>query len=289
MFIAFVTCAAVPNLTADDQLAVAVLASRGVRVAPVIWSDASVDWAAFDAVVVRSTWDYHTRPVEFRAWIDRVANVGARLWNPPAVLRWNMQKGYLRDLERAGVPVVPTEWLMRGARPEEASARIDARGWPDVVIKPAISATAFRTWRASSADVVTSHERLRELLAEGDVMIQPFIREIQAHGEWSLVFLGGSFSHAVRKRPREADFRVQSEFGGTAHADVPSDDMLRAAERVLSHVRDPWAYARVDGLQTTDGFVLLELEMLEPSLFLGMDADAPERLADAITRLAQTA
>ena len=218
-----------------------------------------------------------------------MADVGARLWNPPAILRWNMQKGYLRDLESAGVPVVPTEWLLRGARPDEAIARIEARGWPDVVIKPAISATAFRTWRDSAADVATSHEHLGELLAEGDVMIQPFMREIQAQGEWSLVFLGGSFSHAVRKRPREADFRVQSEFGGTAHADVPSDDMLRAAERVLSHVRDPWAYARVDGLQTNDGFVLLELEMLEPSLFLGMDADAPERLADAITRLSQTA
>ena len=288
MSVAFVTSHHLPDLTADDRLAVAALAQRGVSVTPTVWNDDSVDWPTFDAVVVRSTWDYHKHSQEFRAWIERLAVAGARLWNPASVLRWNMHKTYLQALERDGVPVVPTAWLRQGSA---ATLRLvlDERGWQEVVIKPAISATAFRTWRVSMAEASDAHGRLMELLDAGDVMVQPFMREIQSEGEWSMIFFSGTFSHAVRKRPRDSDFRVQAEFGGTEAAETPSSDVLAAASRVLATVREPWLYARVDGVETARGFVLGELEMLEPSLYLGAHAEAPERFADAIVRVATSA
>ncbi|MEP6618682.1 MAG: hypothetical protein ABJE47_05190 [bacterium] len=284
MCIAFVTSATIRDFTADDRLAATALSSRGVEVRPIVWSDGGIDWMGFDAIIVRSTWDYHTRSAEFREWIDRLDAMGAPLWNPASVLRWNMEKSYLRALADAGVAVVPTEWLPRHAS-IELRPLLDERGWTDVVIKPTISATAFRTWRVSAADASSAHDHLAELLAAGDAMVQPFIKEIQTNGEWSLVYLGGSFSHGVRKRPRGKDFRVQSEYGGTATGDLPGDSLLRAARRVLDAAPHPWLYARVDGVETAEGFVLLELEMLEPSLFLSTSEGAPARFADAVIRV----
>lgn len=288
MSVAFVTSHFLSDLTADDRLAVAALAKRGVRVVPTVWNDASVDWPTFDAIVVRSTWDYHRRSQEFRGWIERLAASGARVWNPASVLRWNMQKTYLQAMEREGVPIVPTAWLRQGSAVTLGRV-LDERDWREVVIKPAISATAFRTWRVSASEASEAHERLMELLDAGDVMVQPFIREIQSEGEWSMVFFSGTFSHAVRKRPHDSDFRVQAEFGGTEAAETPSSEVLAAATRVLATVREPWLYARVDGVETERGFVLCELEMLEPTLYLGANTEAPARFADAIVRIATSA
>ena len=286
--IAFATSDAHASLTPDDLLAVAALRADGVHVEPAVWNEPTVRWADFDAVVVRSTWDYHHRADAFRNWIDRLEGNGARVWNPAPVLRWNMQKRYLRDLDRAGVPVVPTLWLSKGSA-VDAAAVMDERHWLDAVIKPVVSATAFRTWRVSRNEAAggDAAARLRELLTTGDVMVQPFIAEIEREGEWSLVFIDGAFSHAVRKRPTAGDFRVQAEFGGTSVAEAPSARVVAAAERVLRAAPRPWLYARVDGIDTSSGFVLLELEMLEPSLFFAQGEGAAERFARAISRVAR--
>ncbi len=285
--IAFATSDAHPLLTPDDLLAVAALRADGVHVEPAIWSEPTVRWADFDAVVVRSTWDYHHRAEVFRNWIDQLELTKALVWNPASVLRWNMQKTYLRDLDRAGVPVVPTLWLSKGSV-VDAAALMAERRWLDAVIKPVVSATAFRTWRVSRDEAAGGEAaaRLRELLTTGDVMIQPFIAEIEREGEWSLMFIDGTFSHAVRKRPTAGDFRMQAEFGGTSVAEAPPPGVVGAAERVLAAAPRPWLYARVDGIDTSAGFVLLELEMLEPSLFLGTSDSAVDRFARAIKKVA---
>ena len=281
MNIAFVTSAAHPDLTPDDQIAVAQLEKRRARVAAAIWNDPSVDWAAFDAIIVRSTWDYHHRAAEFRAWIDALDTAGAPMWNPPAVLRWNMEKTYLRDLERAGVSIVPTEWLEKGTSPD-LGGLLAERGWMDAVVKPVISAAATRTWRVSHDTVLDVGVQFAESLDAGDVMVQPFIPEIQTRGEWSLMFIDGDFSHAVRKMPIEGDFRVQTGFGGRSITDQPDGEVIRAAQRVLDVAPSPWLYARVDGIETDAGFVLLELEMLEPSLFFSHTASGAARFAEAV-------
>lgn len=281
MNIAFVTSAALRELTPDDRIASAELERRHARVTAAVWNDRAVNWPEFDAIVVRSTWDYHHNASAFRRWIDELEATGARVWNPPSVLRWNMEKTYLRDLAQMDVPVVPTEWLDKGATPD-LGGLLAERGWTEAVVKPVISAGATRTWRVSHATALTVDAELAESLGAGDVMVQPFVPEIQTRGEWSLMFIDGAFSHAVRKIPTGGDFRVQTQFGGSAITDEPSSEILRAAQRVLDAAPSPWLYVRVDGIETDAGFLLLELEMLEPSLFFSHTSTGAQRFADAI-------
>ena len=281
MLISFVTSSAHADLTPDDRLAVARLEQRGATVSASVWTDRSIDWSRFDAIILRSTWDYYERATEFREWIDALDAIKAPLWNPPPVLRWSMNKTYLRDLEKAGVPVVPTVWLRNGDEPY-MRALLAERGWTDAIVKPVISANASRTWRISVADALQFDARLADSLNIGDMMVQPFIAEIQTRGEWSMMFIDGEFSHAVRKTPAVGDFRVQATYGGASVADRPSEVVLAAAKNVLNAAPSPWMYARVDGVETTSGFMLLELEMLEPSFFFAYTATGAARFASAI-------
>lgn len=252
MLIALVTWQGLPELAADDRLVRDALVRRGVEVRAVVWDDPDVDWRAFDAIVIRSTWDYHKRFAEFRAWLDRME--GLPLWNPPAVLRWNTHKSYLLDLQARGIDIVPTLLVPAG------------QGF---IVKPAVSATAFRTER---------HE------TDCDVLVQPFVPEVVTDGELSFVFLGRRFSHAVRKRVADGDFRVQSEFGGSAEPFVPAEALIEQASRIAGTLGDAWLYARIDCVVRDGRLLLMELEATEPSLFL--DAESAERFADAITSIA---
>ena len=278
--VAFVTFHGLPGLSADDQLAVTALRARGATVEAAAWDDALVSWASFDRIVLRSAWDYHTRPVEFRAWIDRVAPLGT-LWNPPGVVRWNMDKRYLLDLASRGVRTVPTV-CVEGDDARSLVELLATHGWDDVVIKPGISASGHETWRASRGSAVTHEPRFRAARARGAMLVQPFQREVTESGEWSLVHIGGEFSHAVVKRAASGEFRVQEEHGGTATSEAPSAEMLAAAARALSRVEGPWLYARVDGCMIGGEFTLMELEMIEPSLYFAMDQGATERFANAV-------
>jgi len=208
------------------------------------------------------------------------------VWNPPAVLRWNSHKGYLRDLAARGVPIVPTRWLERGTPVGLARLLRDA-AWSDAVVKPAVSASAHGTWRTSFETASADQRQLDELLRAGDVMVQPFMSEVRDAGEWSFLFLGGRFSHAVLKRPGAGagDYRVQWEFGGTADAMVPPGNLVADAEAVMTAVPGNPLYARVDGVERDGRLVLMELELIEPHLFLGWDAGAPGRLAAALGAL----
>ena len=288
MNIAFATSADHRDLTPDDHIAVTALAERGAQVTGAVWNDPSTDWATFDCIVVRSTWDYHRHAERFRDWIGVLSACGANLWNPPALLRWNMEKTYLRDLERAGIRVVPTEWLSSGSEPDLA-ALLEERRWHDAVVKPVISAAANRTVRIAHSTVAESHAHVAESLQLGDLMVQPFMAEIQKQGEWSLIFIDGEFSHSVRKIPMSGDFRVQAHLGGETVTERPGDAVIADARRVLEVVESPWLYARVDGIETADGFVLLELEMLEPSLYFLHSDSGAARFADSVLRLARSA
>jgi len=279
--VAFVTSHAHSTLSADDRLAVDALGSAGVAVEPAVWTDPSVGWSDFDLVVIRSPWDYHLRAEEFGRWLDKMVMDGIPLWNPADLVRWNADKAsYLREVEDAGVPVVPTECVARG-RPLELAAILERRGWDEVVVKPAVSASAWGTSRQSRSTAAEADAMAAEMLRAGSLLVQPFVPEIATAGEWSLVFLGGRFSHAVLKRPAAGDFRVQADHGGSARAASPPPHLVAAAERALSAVRHPWLYARVDGVESAGRFLLMELEMIEPSLFLAHSADAPRAFADA--------
>ncbi|HEX6903674.1 MAG TPA: hypothetical protein VF789_28450 [Thermoanaerobaculia bacterium] len=279
--IAFVTHAGLPGLAADDRLAVEELVRRGAEVAPAVWDDPGVQWSGFDSVVLRSTWDYHLKLSSFLDWLDRLEGEGVPLWNPAAVVRANLDKGYLVDLADSGVPVVSTVRVEKGSAPNLASL-LDERGWTDVVIKPAVSASAFRTWRTSRSQAAAEQSTFEELLVSSAALVQPFLPEIQTRGEWSIMFLGGEYSHAVLKRPREGDFRVQEHLGGWSEPEAPGPRLIAQARAAVETIPGPWLYARVDGVETDAGLLLMELELTEPSLFLGTDPKAPARFAEAI-------
>jgi len=280
--VAFATWSELPALSVDDRLAIPALADLGIAAEPAVWDDPAVQWSGYDAVVVRSCWDYYRREAELRLWIARLEALGVPLWNPPALLRWNMNKHYLRDLETQGVPILPTVWLERGERAVLADL-LAANGWDQAVVKPTVSASAHETWRISRAAAPDQQRRFEDLLARGGVMVQRFAEEIETAGEWSLLFFGGRFSHAVIKRPKPGDFRVQTEHGGVAEPAVPPPAVLDRASQVLAAVSGPWLYARVDGCESHDGFRLMELEMLEPWLFFDHDPAAPGRFAASLT------
>ena len=281
MRIAFVTCAQVPGLSADDLLAVAELSRRGAEVEPAVWDDPGVRWSRYDRVVIRSCWDYHHRVDEFLSWLDRMEAEKVPLWNPARVVRGNVDKAYLDGLAAAGLPVVPTAHLERGAAVDLA-VLLDERGWREAVIKPSISASAFRTLRAGRGEAAAAQRELDALLAGSGVLIQPFLAEIQTRGEWSLIFLRGEYSHAILKLPGAGDFRVQQELGGSADAASPAPALIEQARAVVAKIPGPWLYARVDGVEIGGVFTLMELELIEPSLFLVSDREAPARFADAI-------
>jgi hypothetical protein len=287
--IALATYASLPNLAVDEHALVDALDTLGVRGVPAVWDDPAIAWDAFDGVVIRSCWDYHLRHEEFFRWIDRVTNAGVPIWNPPGTLRWNSRKTYLHDLSIGGVRTVPTLWLQEdGSRARTASLAtiLTDTGWDDAVVKPIISASAHETWRVSLAqartNAATHDNRLRGLIARHGVMVQPFVPEIESDGEWSLQFFAGTFSHAVLKRAAPGDFRVQREFGGTHESVTPTAAMLRQAERALRSAPGEALYARVDGVVLGGDLVVTELELLEPSLFLDADPDAPGRFAAAM-------
>jgi glutathione synthase/RimK-type ligase-like ATP-grasp enzyme len=281
MIIGLATSTKVPELSDDDRLLVDALAAAGVRAEPAIWNDAAHDWRRYSAVVIRSTWDYHLMPDQFLAWLAMLEAIGVQVFNAPELVRWNSEKRYLRDLAARGIATVPTRWVERGEKTSLAQI-IGETGWSEVVVKPSVSASAHQTWRMSLDDANAGETQFKSMVANGRVLVQPFLAAIQDEGEWSLLFYDGVYSHAVLKRPGENDFRVQREHGGSADARVPSAHVIGEAHRVLEAVDIPPLYARVDGCVVDGEFVLMELEMIEPDLFLRAHPEAPSRLAKAL-------
>ena len=286
--IALATCAALPELDPDEQLVVAPLEERGVRVSARVWDDPSVDWAAFDLVVIRSTWDYTARRDQFVTWARSVERV-ARLANPADVAAWNTDKRYLNDLAGSGLPIVPTQWLAPGRRPELPPAG-------RVVLKPSVGAGSFDAGTfvldepAQSAAARAHAERL--LSAGVSVMVQPYLAAIDKEGEAGLIYVGGRFSHAVTKGAMLSG-QQREQVAGLYKAETitprqPSGDELRLAERVLAAVPggpERLTYARVDLVPGDDGRpLLIELELTEPSLFMATAPGSEDRFADAIVR-----
>jgi hypothetical protein len=282
--VAFATCAELPGLDPDDQLLLEPLGRAGVAVAGAVWDDPAVDWAAFDLVVLRSTWDYAVRRDQFIAWAAAVP----ALANTADVVAWNTDKRYLRVLAAAGVPVVPTAWVAPG----DGWTPPDSGEW---VVKPAVSAGSRDTGRYDCADPALRSLALAHvtrLQAAGRlVMVQPYLGSVDTYGETALLFLGGEYSHAVRKGPM-----LRGPDPGEVGLYVPEEITARepsAAERTVAQAAlgavpggaDRLLYARVDLLVGASGEpVVVELELTEPSLFLGTSAGATDRMVAAVSR-----
>jgi hypothetical protein len=287
------TSSVLPQLDADDRPLIGALADRGVTAEPVVWDDRAVDWSAYDLVVVRSTWDYSARRDEFVAWAESVP----RLENPADVIRWNTDKGYLRTLEDAGVPVIPTIWLDPSRHFSKRAVHTRMPAFGDFVVKPVVSAGAKDTGRyqpVSAESRALAIKHAMELLdSDRAVMIQPYVTSVDTAGETCLVFVDGELRHAARKNalltgPRKTVGLYQEEKMSAVQA---SEAQVEVATRALDVARAelgrdvPFLYARVDLVTRDDGTPLvIELELTEPSLWMQYSGDAKtlDAFADAI-------
>lgn len=244
--LAIATSAAYPTIQPDDAHLAASLAALDIQLQVCVWNDPGVDWARHDAVLVRTTWDYFEHYDAFLAWLDRLERSVVPVINPVALMRWNSDKRYLMQLESLGVPTIPTRLATRDALHDALSALRDR----EVVVKPTISGGAWRTVRGTVGD--PAFDRAVSALPHGDYLLQPFVQAIVDEGEWSLLFFGGKFSHAVVKRPAAGDYRVQSQYGGRTDAVEPDVATLAAARHALATCtalgHGDAGYARVDGV-----------------------------------------
>jgi len=278
---AFVTCTQFPKLTEDDLLAAKALGELGISVEAAIWDDPSVNWSIYSDVVIRACWDYHLKPEEFLSWLTMLDRAGTIVNNPVDVIRWNMEKTYLKELQEDGISIVPSVWLT-GRDKVQLADILSRTGWQKAVIKPVISASAYQTSIVSLQNEPEAQVVLSNLLNSGAVIIQEFAEEIRTKGEWSLIFFNKQYSHSVIKRPQQGDFRVQWEHGGTSAAVVPAPSLIAQAQMILEKIDAPLLYARVDGVEREDRLFLMELELIEPFLFFGYNKKAPSSFASAL-------
>jgi glutathione synthase/RimK-type ligase-like ATP-grasp enzyme len=257
------------------------LEAIGIDAIPAVWSRAEIDWDSFDALVMRSPWDYFERAVEFRRWLDSRIASGVRMCNSREILDWNFDKSYLQDLARKGVELVPTVCVARRER-ADIVALARARGWDEVVVKPTVGGGGYRVHRFRLDEFPRHAAGIEEILVDRGVLVQPFLPEVMTGGELSLLFFDGVYSHAVRKRPAAGDYRVQFQYGGTNEDAEVSGALVEQAHVCIEHTPGLPVYARVDGVVKDGRFLLMELEVFEPLMFLARHPEAPGRFARAI-------
>ena len=278
--VALVTYAGLPEGAESERLMLPYLAAAGVEASIVDWS-AACDFAQFDMVILRTCWDYHLRGAEFTEWLQRIAQV-VPVFNDAETVLWNRNKFYLRELQALGILIAPTVFVRGGKGIQQKEWR-QVQSWQKIVVKPAVSATAYKTWLFDSATLPDEDELKNKMQGE-PFLVQQFIPEIETQGEISFIYLDGAYSHAVLKRPAAGDFRVQKDFGGSAEAFVASAAQIKQANAIAAAVR--WVsgslYCRIDAVEKDGRLILMEVELIEPELFLGLADGAAERFAKAI-------
>ena len=269
------------NILQDDALLQAALAPHGFHAVRVDWADPTVNWAHFHGAVFRTTWDYFERFAEFQAWLQRVQTL-TRLCNPPALVAWNMDKHYLADLAAWGVPTVPSRFIERGDH-TPLPQQLAASGWAEAILKPCVSGAARHTYRVNAANAAALEAVAQTLLATEALILQPFQANILQQGEDTLMVFNGRYSHAVRKRPKAGDFRVQDDHGGTVETYTPTPTQIALAEQAMAACHPRPAYGRVDMVQDAQGqWRIMELELIEPELWLRYHPPAATAFAAAL-------
>jgi glutathione synthase/RimK-type ligase-like ATP-grasp enzyme len=256
----------------DDRLLIPALENFGVAPIELPWSAGLEQVTAEDTLVIRAIWDYHLRPAEFAAWLDDASRIGCKLINPEPLLRWNYQKSYLREIALKGAPMPQTFFFDSPVEFAKNPPQLSPE--TEYVVKPIISASAHGTFRVTANAVAPTVSGF----SYHAFLVQEFLPEI-VEGEWSLIFIGGRFSHAVKKMPPPGEFRVQSEFGGRVVAEVPPEIALMQAEQVITLLPQMPVYARIDLIMRRETALLIEIELIEPDLFLSTHEPAAESLA----------
>lgn len=272
----------ISNLLTEDRLVQEALERRGLRVTKMGWSNPDFDWKLAGCVVFRTTWDYFHRFAEFEAWLRQIEALGIPMINPQALIRWNLDKHYLLDLQDRGIRVTPTYAIEVGTKTTLA-AKHARLGWTHTVLKPTVSGAARHTYRLNPNNLEEHEAIFQELIAEEAMLLQPFQDYVMETGELSHMVFGGKYTHSVLKIAKPGDFRVQDDFGGTVHPYTPTAEEIAFAEAAVGACDPQPAYARVDVIRDNDGqWAVQELEMIEPELWFRRHPEAADRLAEVI-------
>jgi glutathione synthase/RimK-type ligase-like ATP-grasp enzyme len=278
MHVSLITYDGLPNLDPDDALIADEIKRRGHDCTPAIWNDASVDWSKFDISIMRSAWDYHLHTEKFYAWLEDVSKM-TKLLNSPQLMRWSSHKSYLKELHDKGLPVVETLWLEKGGKSAEIVSQLS---WPKAIIKPAIG---LATFGVGKFDLEQGESKMAEAHADQlaktqDVMFQPFIKSVEDYGERALMFVGGKYTHSVRK----SSFQKLAPAGHAGEEAVEGDLVeIAIAEKVVASLDAVPLYARVDLVRNEKNEpLLLELELVEPSLFISCQPAVALKFVDAL-------
>ena len=270
----------------DYHLSFDAMASAGWQVDCLPWRDTSVDWDAYDAVYICTPWDYPQDPALFLRVLDAIERSSAKLINPLALVKWTLEKTYLRDLEQKGGAIVPSIWFDDFDTMAVADC-FETLGTDRLVIKPAVGANAQDTFVLESPLAGELVDRLSKTFAKRRHFVQPYMRNVETEGEYSLFFFGGEYSHAILKTPEQGDFRSQEEHGADIKSITATPEQIAAAEKLLLLVDPAPTYVRADFVRDdADNYLLMELELIEPSLYLRTDPDSAMRFARAFSAAA---
>lgn len=282
MRIALLSIEDLSNFVADDELLVEPLRRLGHAAEFVPWR-AAVQWRDYDGVVIRTTWDYQNHLPAFMS-VLREIETQTRLANPLEIVKWNVDKKiYLQDIEKRGEKIVPTIWSDNKFDSRQIEAWFEQLQTDELVIKPTIGANAQHTYRLRRGAVDAGE--LSKAFDDRSCMVQAFMRGIVEEGEFSLFYFDGEYSHTILKTPKTGDFRVQEEHGGIIQSTQPTADLLATGEKIMQDISPTPLYARVDFVRRgDDAFAVVELELIEPSMYLRLAAHAPQMFAKAIDR-----
>ncbi|MCM8526088.1 MAG: hypothetical protein NE327_06200 [Lentisphaeraceae bacterium] len=277
--IALLSCDSLEGFVCYDDLLIEPFAAAGYKAEMISWKS-EIDWNEYEAVIVRSTWDYQDEPERFMKVLEAIHRSSAILLNPLNLMKWNLNKRYLLELQSKGVYIIPSEFsddynhglllsLFEGYKCDE------------VVIKPCVSANSDDTFKLSKSELSVKEDDLRSLFANRSQMYQPFIPSVVERGEYSLFYFAGSFSHAILKTPKAGDFRVQEEHGGSLARIEPDGDMKAVADFIASVFEPVPLYARIDLVSFENKWALMEVELIEPSLYFNLDSSSATRFVEA--------
>lgn len=271
----------IQNILDDDKLVTDALEKRGLTVTRTNWDNPTFNWTKTRYAIFRTTWDYFDRFIEFAPWLKKVSTQ-TQLINPIETIWWNIDKHYLLDLKDKGIPIPPTLFIEQGDS-RSLTEIVKLSGWTTSILKPAVSGSARHTYKLDKSNIENHEEIFKQLIKEESMLLQEFQHQITTKGEVALMVFGGKFSHAVLKKAKQGDFRVQDDFGGSVHEYIPTKEEIKFAEDATSKVKSLPVYARVDSIwDNEDNLCVSELELIEPELWFRKHPTSAELFAEAL-------
>ncbi|WP_029279733.1 ATP-grasp domain-containing protein [Pedobacter borealis] len=267
----------------DDKL-LNFLQKKGLHIEKVIWNDERIKWEDYSLAILKSPWDYFDLIEDFYSWLDQLEAKKVKLLNPIEVVRWNANKQYLQEIEAAGLKITPS-FFVQNKESVNLEHFFEKFNTNKLIVKPCVSGGAKNTFKVTADNVNEVNQKLNLLIQDEDFIIQPFLPEILENGEWSFVFFNGAYSHSLIKQAKPGDFRVQPAHGGSVHPQKPSEELIAKAQQYVTLFAKDCLYARVDGTFVNGEFLLMELELIEPFLFLNTEPQNYERYYKALKEL----